>query len=74
MDTLRAALERLERAVGRLEHAAVGQTGRAEARVRHLSDEVREARTAEAQAVANAEEMSRRLESAIGRLEAVLES
>ncbi|NYZ15319.1 hypothetical protein HL658_22495 [Azospirillum sp. RWY-5-1] len=74
MDTLRAALQRLERAVGRLEHAAVGQTGRAVARTRELGDQVREARTAEALAVANAEEMSRRLESAIGRLEAVLES
>lgn len=69
MTELKSALERLAHAVTRLEHAA-GDSGRREA---SLADEVVRAHAARSRADADAAEMSRRLEAAINRLEAVLE-
>lgn len=70
MTDLHASLERLVEAIGRLEQAVEDRDGRE----RSLAEDVRAARAGQEAAEKNAEEISRRLEAAIGRLEAVLES
>lgn len=70
MSEVSDALARLAAAVERLERAAAAGDGR----IRALTAERDAARAGEAKAARDADEMSRRLEAAIGRLEAVLES
>lgn len=70
MGDLTSAVNRLLAAAERLERAAAARAGRE----RSLLGELEHARTGHERAVRDGEEMSRRLEAAIGRLEAVLES
>ncbi len=74
METLKTALDRLGKAVDRLELASAMRETRVFRREQELMDEVHQTRLAEARAVQNAETVSHRLEAAIGRLETVLES
>lgn len=74
MESLKTALDRLGRAVDRLEIAAAAREARAFRREQELTDELRQARLDEARAVQNAEAVSQRLAAAIGRLETVLET
>ncbi|HYH39021.1 MAG TPA: hypothetical protein VD860_12415 [Azospirillum sp.] len=74
MESLKTALERLGKAVDRLEIAATAREVRAMRREQELSEELRQARLDEARAVQNAEAVSQRLAAAIGRLENVLEN
>lgn len=74
MESLKAAVGRLDRAVGRLERAAGAREHRFGTRERELVAQLNAAQVEQARATANAEDMSRRLEAAIGRLEAVMES
>lgn len=74
MESLKTALERLGKAVDRLEIAATAREVRAMRREQELSDELRQSRLDEARAVQNAEAVSQRLAAAIGRLENVLEN
>jgi len=74
MESLKTALERLGKAVDRLEIAATAREVRAMRREQELSEELRQARMDEARAVQNAEAVSQRLAAAIGRLENVLEN
>lgn len=74
MESLKTALERLGKAVDRLEIAATAREVRAMRREQELSDDLRQARLDEARAVQNAEAVSQRLAAAIGRLENVLEN
>jgi hypothetical protein len=74
MESLKAALGRLDTAVERLERAADAREHRALARERDLRNEIATAQMEQAKASAAAEDMSRRLEVAISRLEAVMEN
>ena len=74
MESLKTALERLGKAVDRLEIAATAREVRAMRREQELSEELRQARLGEARATQNAETASQRLAEAIGRLENVLEN
>ncbi len=74
MDSVKAALERLNRAVDRLEHAATGREARASRREQDLTQALDTARAERASAQAAADTVSQRLEVAIGRLEQVLEN
>jgi len=74
MENLKTALDRLGKAVDRLELAAAARETRAFRREQELTEELRQARLDEARAVQNAETVSQRLEAAIGRLETVLEA
>lgn len=74
MESLKTALERLGKAVDRLEIAATAREVRVLRREQELSEELRQTRLNEARAVQNAEAVSQRLAGAIGRLETVLEN
>ncbi|WP_431856735.1 hypothetical protein [Azospirillum sp.] len=74
MENLKTALDRLGKAVDRLEIAATAREVRVLRREQELSEELRQARLDEARAVQNAEAVSQRLAAAIGRLENVLEN
>ncbi|HYH17349.1 MAG TPA: hypothetical protein VD995_01910 [Azospirillum sp.] len=74
MHALKAALDRLGHAVGRLEHAAANREIRFSRREHELSEALTQARAETARANENADAVSKRLETAIGRLEAVLET
>lgn len=74
IETLRAALGRLDGAVSRLERAADAREHRASQRERDLRVELSAAQNEQAKAQATAGDLSRRLEAAIGRLEAVMEN
>ncbi|MCW2236525.1 hypothetical protein [Azospirillum canadense] len=74
MDSLKDALARLSKAVDRLEHAAAAREERVVRHEQDMAEALREARTEQARAQETADSVSKRLEAAIGRLEAVLEN
>ncbi|CAO3419169.1 hypothetical protein [Azospirillum doebereinerae] len=74
MDSLKAALGRLGKAVDRLEHAALAREERIARRDGELTRALDTARAERATAQATAEAVSQRLEVAIARLEQVLEN
>jgi len=74
MDSLKAALDRLGRAVERLDHAAAAREERVVRREQDFSQALETARADRATAQATAEAVSQRLEVAIARLQHVLES
>jgi hypothetical protein len=74
LDSLKTAFARLERAVGRLERATDAREHRAATRDRDLQAQINDARIEQARAVALNEDLSRRLDAAIGRLESVVEN
>ena len=72
MESLKAAISRLDQSVGRLETSAIAREARVARELEDSAKALAAARADQQQAQETADTVSKRLEAAIARLEAVL--